>query len=193
MTRVRHSYDYGSCPTNSFAGAGIAVPIGSEVADKTGQTKQVPPEVVRRVVADLRQLMDSKAQGFETVTAIGRTLGVAQPSVTAWFGPDAGLSWTTLDKIEDKLEKDYAGRGRSSPDARERSNKWRALERLSKDGYDVAKAFVAVNEQQFDRSRKDIGWDDYYDGAKTTLDGGGEPVAPKDIPKPKGTPKPRKR
>lgn len=154
----------------------IAVPIGSEVPEKPKQSPDISPEISERIIQELERRMERGEAGFEGPTAIAALFGVKQPSVTAWF-VRRRLSFQNAQKAEEVLGRDFLGRRKDSPETREWWMRWRALTQLEKSGYDVGLAFVAVNSQKFvDRPPEDVGWGDYFDGAKRALDGGGTNV-----------------
>jgi hypothetical protein len=147
---------------------------------------EIPREVSDRIIADVRSRIDAKAAGFENITRAGKTLGVSQPSVTAWLAGKSRVSYKVARQAEEALGKNYLGDPRDTEETREWGMKWRALDRLRRDKYDLAESFRAVDEQKFDRDRGPVGWGDYYDGAKTDLDAAAPRVQESDIPLPPG-------
>jgi hypothetical protein len=171
----------------------IAAAIVTEVSEKTRDSKHVPTEIVQIVVEDLNARMKAKQKGFENKSQIGKTVGVAQPSVSAWFGKDPGMSWATLDAIEARTGKDYAGRRKLPADEQEWAMRWRALVELARDArYDMGLAFTAVSTEALDRSIEAPTWNSLYKSVKGALDERVPKLAqPPDIPRGKGLPKKR--
>lgn len=150
---------------------------------------EIPRAVSDRIIADVRSLIAAKARGFENKTKAGDTLGVSQPSVSAWLSGKARVSYKTARIAEQKIGKDYLGDPQDTPETREWGMKWKALSLLVRDGFDVRRAFVAVDQQKHDRTHANVSWGDYYESAKTDL--AGEQSAEADIPLPPGPPPPR--
>jgi hypothetical protein len=149
---------------------------------------EIPRSVSDRIIADVRSLIAAKARGFENRTKAGKTLGVSQPSVSAWLRGKARVSYKIARVAEQKIGKDYLGEPQDTPETREWGMKWKALSLLVRDGFDVRRSFVAVEQQKHDRTHVNVSWGDYYESAKAGL--AGEQSAEADIPLPPGPPPP---
>lgn len=163
-----------------------------------GTTKEeggeIPQDVSDRIIADVRSLIASKAPGFENRTRAGETLGVKQPSVTAWLAGKSRVSYKVARVAEQKLGKDYLGDPQDTTETREWGMKWKAFSMLVRDGFDARTSYAAVDQQQHDRSRGNVSWGDIYEGAKLRVEQAPE-VSEADIPPAKGpqNPKPTSR
>ena len=161
-----------------------------------GTTKEeggeIPQDVSDRIIADVRSLIASKAPGFENRTRAGGTLGVSQPSVTAWLAGKSRVSYKVARVAEQKLGKDYLGDPQDTNETREWGMKWKAFSMLVRDGFDARSSYAAVDQQRHDRSRGNVSWGDIYEGAKLDIEQAPE-VSEGDIPQAKGprAPKPR--
>jgi hypothetical protein len=153
---------------------------------KKGGDGEIPREVSDRIIADVRSLIESKAKGFENNTRAGKTLGVSQPSVTAWLAGRARVSYKVARVAEEKLGKDYLGDPQDTPETRAWGMKWKALSLLVRDGFDPRESYVAVDQQRHDHTHVNVSWGDYYEGAKSDLAASAPQVQEADIPRPAG-------
>lgn len=172
--------------------AGIGPAIVAEVTVTTKQTAEVDPKISAVVVDELERRLEAKAKGFESKTAIGKLFGVQQPSVTKWF-QTRRMSYECIKQAEEILGRDFLGDGRLAPESRMWAARWRALVKLREDGFALEPAYDAVSSQELDRSRGAGGWGECYDLARAALESRGPKVQPRDIPRPKGPPQPRRR